>query len=162
METYRLRSTSGLYGNKLFWWRFSIEFFRESKHSFAFLNGCPPDPYSLLPYMWFLLHSSSIDLWMPSFITGEGNDSTRESGPFWWTFLFFRHDRLLNFPVTENSINKSQDSHILRKHLTSKEVQERCASSHHKVKIDVKEIELSSSTTNQIIHKLIKYIIGIS
>lgn len=49
----RLRRTSGLYGNKFFRWRFSTDFFRESKQPLASSYICFVCLYSRLPLNFF-------------------------------------------------------------------------------------------------------------
>lgn len=108
---YRFRSTSGLYGNMLFWWRFPTELFKDNKHSEAFLN------FSML---WFLngyslssLKFMVCNMIFPFFSTDEaGIPSVTDCRPSPKSLLLLQDDWFKMSPNNRNSTNKFHELHI--------------------------------------------------
>lgn len=116
-ETYRRRSTFGLYGNNFFWCRFTTEFFSESKHSIASSNGSLLIPRCLLPHLCSLL----LPFWSDR---GASLPSCCAEDRLFWKsrpstriFLFLRCAWFITSSPNENSAKKSHESLTVRKHL---------------------------------------------
>lgn len=112
---YRLRRTSGLYGNRLFWWRFPMELFKDSKHSAAFLN-CSMlrcfKSYSLSSLKFLICNKI-----LPFLSTEENVLSATNCIPSPKSFLLLQDDWFKNSPDNGNSTNNFHELHIKCMHL---------------------------------------------
>lgn len=117
-ETYRCKSTWGLYGNKHFWLRLSIDVVNEAKQFLASINGSLKFEQLLLPYAW----PSS-----PCFSSGGIPPSLDDS---WYitplkslqsakTFRLFRRNWSESPLTPRNSRNKLQELQIIRNDLAA-------------------------------------------
>ncbi|KAG6396208.1 hypothetical protein SASPL_142352 [Salvia splendens] len=114
--TYRRRSTCGLYGNKPFLLRLSMDVVNEAKQSRAATNGRLKLARLLLPCAWPSLHSVSSDGVPPSF-NGAGYVATLISLESAKIFGLFTHDWPESSFTPGNSTNKLQKMQMIRNDL---------------------------------------------
>jgi len=121
---YRLKRTSGLYGNRLFWWRFPIELFKDSKHSAAFLNCSML--WCFMSYSLSSLKFLICNKILPFLSAEEGAPSATNWITSPKSFLLLQDDWFKSSPDNGNSTNNFHELHIKCMHLPTNMQKRKC------------------------------------